>query len=192
VQRALIARPLYDEVLERVVSLASALRVGAKTDPATDLGPMITEQAAVTVADRVAAAVGVGAVLHCGGQRQRSYVRPAVLTGVPHDCDLWREEIFGPVVLLEPWDDLDVAVDAANAVDTGLQAGVFTHDLDRALAIADRLRTGAVLINSSSDYRIDAMPFGGFKSSGIGREGITTAVESFTEPKIVAIRRAAG
>ncbi|MGW7682942.1 aldehyde dehydrogenase family protein [Kribbella sp. NPDC054772] len=189
VQRALIARPLYDEIVERVVTLASALRVGAKTDPLTDLGPMISSEAATVVAERIAGAVAAGAVLHCGGQRQRSYVHPAVLTGVPHDCDLWRDEIFGPVVVLEPWDDLTTAIAAANAVDTGLQAGVFTHDLDRALQIAECLRVGAVLINSSSDYRIDAMPFGGFKSSGVGREGITSAIESLTEPKVVAIRR---
>ncbi|MFD7161454.1 aldehyde dehydrogenase family protein [Kribbella sp. NPDC059898] len=189
VQRALIARPLYDEIVERVVRQASALRVGAKTDPKTDLGPMITTETAITVTERIATAVAEGAVLHCGGQRQRSYVRPAVLTDVPHDSTLWRDEIFGPVVLLEPWDDLSTAIAAANDIDTGLQAGVFTNDLDRALHIADRLRVGAVLINSSPDFRIDAMPFGGFKSSGIGREGITAAVESYTESKIVAIRR---
>ena len=163
--------------------------VGAKTDPATDLGPMITEQAATVVSDRLAAAVADGSVLHCGGQRQRSFVTPAVLTAVSHSSELWREEIFGPVVVLEPLDDLDAAIDAANEVDTGLQAGVFTHDIDQALRVAEQLRVGAVLINSSSDYRIDAMPFGGFKSSGIGREGITTAIESLTEPKIIAIRR---
>ena len=94
------------------------------------------------------------------------------------------------MVLLEPWDELADAIDAANDVDTGLQAGVFTRDLDQALHIAGQLRVGAVLVNSSSDYRIDAMPFGGFKSSGIAREGITSALHSLTEPKVVAIHRA--
>jgi glyceraldehyde-3-phosphate dehydrogenase (NADP+) len=189
VQRALIATQLYDEVIERVVKLASALRVGTKSDPATDLGPMITEQAALAVTDCVAAAISDGAVLRCGGRRQGSFVTPAVLTDVSHDSGLWRDEIFGPVVLLEPWDDIASAIEAANEVDTGLQAGVFTRDIDQALDVAERLRVGAVLINSSSDFRIDAMPFGGFKTSGIGREGITTAIDSLTEPKVVAIRR---
>ncbi|NUR31334.1 MAG: aldehyde dehydrogenase family protein [Catenulispora sp.] len=189
VQRALIVKPLYDDVLERVVALTADLRVGSKLDPSTDVGPMITVQAAAGVEAAVSAAVGDGATLRCGGRRTAAFVTPAVLTGVPHCSDLWREEVFGPVVLIEPFADLAAAIDAANEVDTGLQAGIFTRDIDRALDAADRLRVGAVLINSSSDYRIDAMPFGGFKSSGIGREGITTAVESFSEPKIVAIRR---
>ncbi|WP_432876782.1 aldehyde dehydrogenase family protein [Kribbella sp. CA-245084] len=189
VQRALIAAPLYDEVTARVVELTASLKVGSKWDPATDLGPMITEQAAASVTTVVADAVAAGAVLRCGGGRVAAFVTPAVLTDVPHDSDLWRHEIFGPVVVLEPWEDTTSAVAAANAADTGLQAGVFTRDIDQALDIADRLRVGAVLINSSSDFRIDAMPFGGFKSSGIGREGITSAVESYSEPKVVAVRR---
>jgi glyceraldehyde-3-phosphate dehydrogenase (NADP+) len=190
VQRALIAEPLYDEVLDRVVATASALRVGTKTDPATDLGPMITEEAAVEVLHRVAAAVEDGAVLRTGGSRRGAFVTPAVLTAVPHDSILWRQEVFGPVVMIEPWDDLTSVIEAANDADTGLQAGVFTHDIDQALDVAEQLRVGAVLVNSSSDFRIDAMPFGGFKSSGVGREGVTSAVESYSEPKVVAIRRA--
>ncbi|HZX03887.1 aldehyde dehydrogenase family protein [Kribbella sp.] len=189
VQRALIAQPLYDDVLERVLALTADLRVGSKLDPLTDVGPMITVDAAVGVEAAVTAAVGEGANLRCGGRRAAAFVTPAVLTDVPHGADLWREEVFGPVVLIEPFADLSAAIDAANEVDTGLQAGVFTRDIECALDAADRLRVGAVLVNSSSDFRIDAMPFGGFKSSGVGREGITTAVESFSEPKIVAIRR---
>lgn len=190
VQRALIAAPLYDEVTERVVKMASALRVGSKSDPATDLGPMITEKAAIEVTHRVASAVEDGAALRTGGSRDGAFVTPAVLTDVPHDSGLWRHEVFGPVVMIESWDDVNSAIEAANDADTGLQAGVFTRDIDQALGVAERLRVGAVLINSSSDFRIDAMPFGGFKSSGVGREGVASAVESYSEPKVVAIRRA--
>ena len=192
VQRALIAAPLYDEVLDRVVAQASALRVGSKSHPDTDLGPMITEEAAIDVIRRVTAAVEHGAVLRTGGRRDGAFVTPAVLTDVPNDSGLWRDEVFGPVVMIEPWDNVASAIDAANSVDTGLQVGVFTRDIDQALDLAERLRVGAVLINSSSDFRIDAMPFGGFKSSGVGREGVTSAVESFSEPKVVAIRRGRG
>jgi acyl-CoA reductase-like NAD-dependent aldehyde dehydrogenase len=91
-------------------------------------------------------------------------------------------------VALEPFDDLDAAVDSANAVDTGLQAGVFTHDIAVAMRVAARLRVGAVMVNESSDFRVDAMPFGGFKRSGIGREGISSVIRELTETKIVAIR----
>ena len=113
---------------------------------------------------------------------------PAVLTDVPRDAQIRTNEVFGPVVMIDPFTDLDSVIDSANAVDTGLQAGVFTQDIDVALDLAAKLRVGAVLINSSPDFRIDAMPFGGVKRSGIGREGVWSAVEALTEPKIVAAR----
>ncbi|RZD76788.1 aldehyde dehydrogenase [Streptomyces albidoflavus] len=189
VQRVLVAAPLYEAVLERVVALASSLHVGSKYEAGTDVGPMINEQTAARVMDMVSSAVAEGASLRTGGRHQGAFAEPTVLTGVSHESDVWRHEVFGPVVVLEPWEDLSCAIDAANGVDTGLQAGVFTRDIDQALNLAERLRVGAVLINSNSDFRIDAMPFGGFKSSGIGREGVPSAVEALSEPKVVAIHR---
>ena len=99
------------------------------------------------------------------------------------------EEIFGPVVSIEPFDSVDAVVTEVNSLEYGLQAGVFTRDLDAALDVAQRLRVGAVMINDTGDFRIDAMPFGGSKRSGVGREGVPFAVDAMTEPKIIAIHR---
>ena len=192
VQRVFVAAACYPEVLARVVRATEKLVVGSKRDPATDVGPLVTEAAAERVAAWIDEALAGGAVLHTGGRRRGPFVTPAVLTDVPSDARLRREEVFGPVVLLDPFDDVSAAVAAANSVDTGLQAGVFTRDIHQALRIADGLAVGAVLINSSPDFRIDAMPFGGVKRSGIGREGVESTIEALTEPKIVAIAPAAG
>lgn len=189
VQRVFVAGAIYEEVLARVVDGAKGLVVGSKQDPTTDVGPMISEAEARRVVTWVSEAVAAGATLHTGGERTGSFVSPAVLTGVPRDARLRQQEVFGPVVVLEPFDDVRSAVAAVNEVDTGLQAGVFTDSIDLALAIASELRVGAVMINESSDVRIDAMPFGGFKRSGIGREGLRSALRELSEPKIVAVRR---
>ena len=113
-----------------------------------------------------------------------------MLTGVPAGARLLTEEIFGPVVSVEAYASVDAAVAEVNRSDYGLQAGVFTRDIDFALDVAQRLRVGAVMINDTGDFRIDAMPFGGSKHSGIGREGVPFAVEAMTEPKIIAVHRA--
>ncbi|TDE88554.1 aldehyde dehydrogenase family protein [Occultella glacieicola] len=188
VQRAFVADAIFPEVLERVVSGARRVVAGSKRDPHSDIGPLITTAEAVRVQAWVVEAVAGGAVVRTGGTRSGAFVTPTVLTDVPVDARIRREEVFGPIVMLEPFDTLADAIDSANAVDTGLQAGVFTRDIDTALTVARRLRVGAVMINESSDFRIDAMPFGGFKRSGIGREGIAEMIRELTEPKIVAIR----
>ncbi|WP_190812779.1 aldehyde dehydrogenase family protein [Saccharopolyspora pogona] len=187
VQRVFVDAIRYGGILRRVVDAAEALVVGSKKDPATNIGPLVSETEAKRVERWIGEAVAAGAILHTGGRRRSTFVTPAVLTDVPADAALRNEEVFGPVVLLEPFSDLTAAINSANAVDTGLHAGVFTHDIRRAMTIANALTVGAVMINSSPDFRIDAMPFGGFKRSGIGREGIESAVEQLTEPKIVAI-----
>ncbi|BAH55804.1 MULTISPECIES: aldehyde dehydrogenase family protein [Rhodococcus] len=188
VQRVFVHNRLYRTVVDRVVEGASALVVGSKRDPATDIGPLIDEDQARRITGWIDEAVDGGAVLRTGGVRTGTFVTPAVLTDVPRDAQIRTNEVFGPVVMIDPFTDLDSVIDSANAVDTGLQAGVFTQDIDVALDLAAKLRVGAVLINSSPDFRIDAMPFGGVKRSGIGREGVWSAVEALTEPKIVAAR----
>ncbi|RBM12673.1 aldehyde dehydrogenase [Streptomyces sp. PT12] len=190
VQRVLVAEPRYAEVVERVSAAAARLVVGSKRDPATDVGPLVSEAEAARVTAWIDEAVGGGAVLHTGGERRGGFVTPAVLTGVPPGARLRTREVFGPVVLLDPFRTLDEAVASANAVDTGLQAGVLTHNLRDAMAVAGALTVGAVLINASPDFRIDAMPFGGFKRSGVGREGIEAAIDELTAPKVVAINTA--
>ena len=164
--------------------------VGSKSDPATDIGPLVDEAAAERVEAWVAEAVEAGAAVRTGGKRDGTFHWPTVLTDVPAGARVLTEEVFGPVVSIQPYRSVDAAVAEVNRSDYGLQAGVFTRDIDSALDVAHRLRVGAVMINDTGDFRIDAMPFGGSKHSGVGREGVPFAVEAMTEPKIIAIHRA--
>jgi glyceraldehyde-3-phosphate dehydrogenase (NADP+) len=190
VQRVFVARERAAELLDLVVRGTRELVVGSKADRETDIGPLVDEAAADRVEAWVSEAVSAGATVQTGGKRDGSYYWPTVLTGVPAGSRVLTEEIFGPVVSIEAVDSVEVAVDAVNSSDYGLQAGVFTRDIDAALNIARRLRVGAVMINDTGDFRIDAMPFGGGKRSGVGREGVPYAVDAMTEPKIVAIHTA--
>lgn len=185
VQRILVHEGLYAAFEERFVAGAEALRTGAKLDEATDMGPMIDEAAAKRVQKLVEDAKGAGARVLAGGTRDGAFLSPTVVTDVPPDHELALDEVYGPVTLLQSFVDPTAAVERANAVDYGLQAGIFTRDARTAFALADSLQYGGVMINDSSDYRIDAMPFGGFKGSGLGREGVRFAVQEMTEPKLV-------
>jgi acyl-CoA reductase-like NAD-dependent aldehyde dehydrogenase len=191
VQRVYVHASRAEEFTAEVVARTRALVVGSKADPGTDVGPLINEGEATRVERWVDEARHHGATVHTGGRRDCAYYLPTVLTDVPPDIRVMTEEVFGPVVSIEPFEDIDHAVRRANDTAYGLQAGVFTRDIDAALDIAARLRVGAVMINDTSDFRIDAMPFGGPKRSGIGREGVRCAIEAMTEPKVVAVRRAA-
>jgi acyl-CoA reductase-like NAD-dependent aldehyde dehydrogenase len=187
VQRVYIHSSIYNEVLAQVSAHASALSVGEKANPSTDIGPLVTEAEAIRVEEWVEEAVLAGARVHAGGRRCGPYYWPTVLTDVPVKAKVVRDEIFGPVVTLSSFDDIADAICQANNSDYALQAGIFTNSIDQALRIADRLSAGAVVVNETSDVRIDAMPFGGFKRSGIGREGVRYAVEAMTEPKSLII-----
>ena len=189
VQRVFVARDLMADMTRRVEAGASALVVGAQHDEATDVGPMIDLKNAQRVKEWIDDAVAAGATCVTGGRREGTYVHPTVLTSVPRGARLLVEEVFGPVVCLEAFDELDDVVAEVNSLEFGLQSGVFSEDLSKALDLADRLRVGAVMINDTGDFRIDAMPFGGSKRSGVGREGVPFAVEAMTEPKLVAIKR---
>ena len=190
VQRVFVDRAVTEELLELVVQHTRELVVGSKADTETEVGPLINEAAAERVERWVDEAVDGGATVHTGAKREGAYYWPTVLTSVPRGARVLADEVFGPVVSLEPFDSVDAVVTEVNGLDYGLQAGVFTRDIDEALDLAQRLRVGAVMINDTGDFRIDAMPFGGSKHSGIGREGVPFAVEAMTEPKIIAIRRA--
>ncbi len=183
VQRVYVHTSLFEEVLDHVTSGTRALRTGPKLDRGTDVGPLISEAEARRVEEWVEEAKAAGATVHAGGHRHNAHFEPTVLTEVPPECRVIREEVFGPVVSILPFIDVQDAIHAANNTDYGLQAGVFTQSIDLALAIADRLHVGAVVINETSDVRIDSMPFGGFKKSGVGREGVRYAVHEMTEPK---------
>lgn len=190
VQRVYVHISLFDEVLELVIAGTKALRVGAKFDRGTDIGPLITESEARRVEEWVEEAKAAGATVRVGGKRRNAFYQPTVLTDVPADCRVIREEVFGPVVSIMPFIQVSDAIHAANNSEYGLQAGVFTESIDLALAIAEKLHVGAVVINETSDVRIDSMPFGGFKKSGVGREGVKHAVREMTEPKSTIIKLA--
>lgn len=183
VQRVYIARGLFEQVSAALVARTRDLVVGSKHSRSTQVGPMISATEARRVEEWVRGAVSDGAEVLAGGTRNGSYHAPTVLAGVPDTARIAVDEIFGPVVCLFAFDTVDEAVARANAPGNALHAGVFTRDVDEAVRISRRLVAGAVLINDTSDFRIDAMPFGGFGRTGIGREGIKHAVRAMTEPK---------
>ena len=187
-QRIFVHEDVWDALVPRLVAGAERYRVGDKLDESTDMGPMIDEKAAVKVEEMVADALAEGAKLLTGGRREGAFFMPTLLTDVPPSAMIHAQEVYGPVSLLEPFSDLDSAIAAANAVEFGLQAAIFTRDLDAAFRAGEELEYGGVIVNDSTDYRIDAMPFGGPKGSGLGREGVRFAMEEMTEPKLLSFR----
>ncbi len=186
-QRILIERSVYDEFRDRFAAHTSTLRAGDPTDPATDVGPMISEAAAIRAERVVDDAVRSGARVLAGHRREGSVYWPTAVENVSLTCELWGEEAFAPVVILTPFDTEAEAVAEANSIDYALHAGAFTSDLARALRVAEALDAGGVMINDSSDYRIDSMPFGGSKYGSMGREGVRFAYEEMTQPKVTCI-----
>lgn len=187
VQRVYAEAAVFREVLDRVAAGASSLVVGDKRDPRTDVGPLVSVAAAKRLAALVDSTVAAGARLLVGGLRKGSVYWPTVLTDVPSHAPVMGEELFGPVVMIESVATVAEAVSRTNDCSFALQAGVFTRSLATATLVARRLAAGAVLVNDTSDFRLDAMPFGGFRKSGIGREGIRSAVLELTAPKCVLI-----
>jgi glyceraldehyde-3-phosphate dehydrogenase (NADP+) len=186
-QRLLIQAPIYAAFRERFVRQAQALVVGNPLLADTDIGPMITPQAAQNAEQVVNEALQEGATLLCGHRRQGACYAATVLENVDHASRLWRNEVFAPVVVLQPFDTFDEAIALANEPDYSLHAGIFTNDLATAMSAARRIEAGGVMINDSSDFRFDAMPFGGSKYGSLGREGVRFAYEEMTQPKVVCL-----
>lgn len=185
VQRLLVHEAVYERFRDDFVVAAAAYRVGDKLDETTDMGPLISVAAAERVEARVREAIAAGARLLTGGTRDGAFFAPTVLEGVPDTVSLACDEIYGPVTVLQPVADLEQAISRANGVDYGLQAAIFTSSLASAHRAIAGLRAGGVMVNDSTDFRIDAMPFGGTRRSGLGREGVRFAVEEMTETKVV-------
>lgn len=185
VQRIFVEQGQYEQFIVKFIDRTKQLNVGNKMSEATDVGPMITEKEAKRVESLVLEAVRQGAKLQLGGKRDGAFYQPTILTEVPETAIIAKEEIFGPVVIITPVTNLNEAIQKANNVNFGLQAGIFTADLNKAFYAIKRLEVGGVMVNDSSDYRIDEMPFGGIKGSGIGREGVRSAIEAMTEQKVV-------
>lgn len=186
-QRVLVHERIYDAFRDGFVAAAAALHAGDPTQPATDVGPMISEESARRAERLVEDAVSAGGRVLCGHRRDGSVYWPTVVEAVPESSGLWADEAFAPVVALTPFATEDEAVSRANDVEYALHAATFTSDITRALRIAERLDGGGVMINDSSDYRIDCMPFGGAKYGSMGREGVRFAYEEMTQPKVVCI-----
>ncbi|MGH3588910.1 MAG: aldehyde dehydrogenase family protein, partial [Pseudonocardia sp.] len=190
VQRLYVHAEVLDEFLDGLSAAAAKLVVGDPEDPATDIGPMITEAAAERAEEWVQAAVADGARVVAGGTRSGPVFSPTILVDVPSRARVLCEEAFAPVVSIVPFEDFDAAIDAVNDTPYGLQAGIFTRDIDSALAAARRLRVGGVVINSTSSTRADLMPYGGVKDSGYGVEGPRYAIREMTEERLVLIEPA--
>lgn len=187
VQRIYVHRDIYDTFVSKAVELASRLKVGDPEKEDTDVGPMIAEKEAVRVEQWIREAVELGARIAFGGSRSGAVLQPTILTDVTPEMKVVCQEVFAPLVCIVPYDNLDQAIEAANDSSFGLQAGLFTSNLQLALTAARRLEFGGVIINDSSSFRADIMPYGGVKDSGIGREGPSYAVQEMTEERIVVI-----
>jgi acyl-CoA reductase-like NAD-dependent aldehyde dehydrogenase len=184
VQRVLVEASRYAEVKARLVEFAREhIRMGDPADAGVDLGPMIDAAAAEGISKRVQAALDGGARLLLGGGRRGAYYEPTILEGVSPGDSVVCEEVFAPVMTLEKYDTFGEAVGRVNTSDYGLQAGIFTNDFQLAWRSFTQLEMGAVLVNQVPTWRVENMPYGGVKQSGLGREGLRSAMEEMTEPR---------
>jgi len=187
VQRILVERPAFTKFRDLLIAGVSKLKAGDPMDDTTDLGPLIRESDAIRATQWVQEAVQDGATLLCGGKRRGSVMEPTVLTGTRPDMKVNCQEIFGPVVTLEGYDDFAQALRLINESPYGLQAGVFTRDAARIFQAFEELEVGGVIAGDVPSFRIDHMPYGGVKDSGLGREGLRYAIEDMTEPRLLVM-----
>ena len=187
VQRILIEQPVYDAFLSRFLPLVNALQVGDSLDDQTQMGPMVSEKEASRVEKWIGEAVMGGARLLSGGRRTDLLFEPVVLSNVKPDMEIFREEAFGPVVLVEPFTEWSAALASVNSSKYGLQAGLFTRDFSRIFEAFQTLEVGGVIVNDVPTYRMDSMPYGGVKESGNVREGVKYAIEDMTQIRLMAV-----
>jgi acyl-CoA reductase-like NAD-dependent aldehyde dehydrogenase len=188
VQRILAHDSIYDGLRRKLIAKVKALKAGDPKKKSTFLGPMIDEAAAERLESWIREAKKAGAKILCGGGRKGAMLEATLLENVPHDAKLQRMEAFGPVALLQRVRSFDEAIATVNDSDFGLQAGVFTNDLRHAMRAWDELEQGGVIVNDVPSFRVDSMPYGGVKSSGVGREGVRYAIEDMTDVRLMVIR----
>ncbi|MED5331254.1 MAG: aldehyde dehydrogenase family protein [Pseudomonadota bacterium] len=188
VQRLLVHSKIYDEFKSRYVEKVKALVSGDPSNEDTFIGPMISEGEAERLHGWIEEAKDKGATILCGGTRDGAMLEATVMENVPKDCDASAEEAFGPLSILVPFDDYDEALEEVNNSRYGLQAGVFTRDIYKAHKAWDVLDVGGVVIGDVPSWRVDNMPYGGVKDSGLGREGIRYAIEDMSETRLMVIR----
>lgn len=187
-QRLFVVKSRFDAFLERFVALTRALHVGDPLDERTVVGPMIEAKHVARVQEWVEEATRGGAKLLLGGSANGNVLSPTVLTGTKPEHRVCKDEIFGPVTIVEPVEDFAAGLVACNASRFGIQAAVFTRDLGRALTAYRELEFPGVLVNDAPSFRVDNIPYGGVRDSGRGREGVRFAIEDFTEPKLLSMR----
>ncbi|MEA3003044.1 MAG: hypothetical protein QOH81_1832 [Sphingomonadales bacterium] len=189
VQRIIVHAEIYDALRDRLVARTEKLVAGNPHDRDTFIGPMISESEARRLDNWIREAVAKGARLLCGGGRDGAMLQATLLENVDRSTALYREEAFGPVAILSQFTDFAAALDEVNDSKFGLQAGIFTRDLYKMLEAWDRLEVGGVVVGDVPSYRVDNMPYGGVKDSGLGREGVRFAMEDMTEIRNLVIRR---
>ncbi|MBV8682994.1 MAG: aldehyde dehydrogenase family protein [Caulobacteraceae bacterium] len=189
VQRIIVHADIYDRLKSMLVERSQALVCGDPKDEKTFIGPMIDEGEASRLDNWIQEALAAGAKLLCGGHRNGAMLDATLLEGVPHDATVRNEEAFGPVALLSKFTDFEAALDEVNDSHFGLQAGVFTDSFEQVMRAWDKLEVGGVVIGDVPSYRVDNMPYGGVKDSGLGREGVRFAMEDMTEVRNLVIRR---
>jgi acyl-CoA reductase-like NAD-dependent aldehyde dehydrogenase len=188
VQRIYAHSDIYSELRDRLVERTRKLVCGNPRDEETFIGPMISEGDAKRLEGWIHDAVGAGAKVLCGGSRDGAMLAPTLIEGAPKDSLICAEEAFGPVAVLERFDDYEAVLEEVNRSAYGLQAGVFTRDLYKAQRAWDVLDVGGVIIGDVPSWRVDNMPYGGVKESGIGREGVKFAMEDMTEIRMMVVR----
>ncbi|MEB6548505.1 aldehyde dehydrogenase family protein [Heyndrickxia sporothermodurans] len=188
IQRIYVHQSLYQKFVEKFVSRTKQLVVGSPLDEDTNITAVISKKSLDRIQSWIAEAVQEGATIECGGKTEGNALLPTVLTNVNRDSKVFRYEIFGPVVCIFPFDTLDDAINDANDSRYGLNSGIMTPSLERAFYAAERLETGGVIVNDIPTYRIDNMPYGGWKDSGVGREGIRYAMEEMMEQKFISFK----
>lgn len=190
VKRVLVAQPVYDKFLSLLVEKAATIRIGDPLDENTDLGPLISERATERVHKDVQKSIEMGAKCVYGGKRiGRNYYSPTVLVDVTNDMPCIRDEVFGPVAPVAPYNDIGSAIEEINNAPYGLQASVFAENIHEALGVAHRLQVGGVVVNGPGSFRPGNVPFGGFKLSGIGRESIKDTVREMSQETAIVLNQ---
>ena len=187
VQRVFVHSSLQAQVLAGIGEGLRKLRCGDPADSSTQVGPMINEAASVRAESWIAEAVGLGATLHFGGRRYGTMLEPTLLSGVPETAQLRCEEVFAPVVVVEAYESFPEVLAAVNESKYGLQAALFTADWKKMTQAWNELEVGAVLVDESSAWRAEHLPYGGVKNSGVGREGVRSAILEMTEPRLLIV-----
>ena len=187
VQRILVERSVLEKFIDLLVVKVKKLKTGDPLEESTDVGPLIRESDAIRASDWIQEAVRGGARLLCGGRRNGSILEPTVLTRTRAEMRVNCQEIFAPVVTVEPYDDFPEALRQINSSAYGLQAGIFTRDAKLLFSAYEELEVGALMAGDVPTFRIDHMPYGGVKDSGLGREGLRYAIEEMTEPKLLVM-----